>query len=58
MAPTCLYVLPTTSGQALNESEDGVLGDLLQNLQQSSTSALGTKGAQMDLVHRKVSQWH
>ena len=40
MAPTCLYALPTTSGHALDETADGVLGDLLPDLDQGISELL------------------
>ncbi|KAJ8345370.1 hypothetical protein SKAU_G00295630 [Synaphobranchus kaupii] len=40
MAPTCLYVLPTMSGHAPDETADGVLGDLLPDLDQGISELL------------------
>ncbi|CAB1444405.1 unnamed protein product [Pleuronectes platessa] len=40
MASTCLYAPPTTSGHAPDESADGVLGDLLPDLDQGVSELL------------------
>ena len=40
MARTCLYALPTTSGHAPDETVDGVLGDLLPDLDQGISEVL------------------
>ncbi len=40
MAPTCLYALPTASGHAPDEMEDGVLGNLLPDLEKSISMLL------------------
>ncbi|KAJ8358599.1 hypothetical protein SKAU_G00151240 [Synaphobranchus kaupii] len=40
MAPACLYALPTMSGHAPDESADGVLGDLLPDLDQGISELL------------------
>ena len=40
MAPTCLYALPATSGHAPDETVDGVLGDLLPDLDQGISELL------------------
>ena len=40
MAPACLYALPTTSGHATDDSADGVLGDLLPDLDQGISELL------------------
>ena len=40
MASTCLYACLTTSGHAPNETTDGVLGDLLPDLDQGITELL------------------
>ena len=40
MAPACLYVLPTTSSHAPDESADSVLRDFVQELDQGITKLL------------------
>lgn len=39
-APACLYALPTTSGHATDEAADGVLGELLPDLDQGISELL------------------
>ena len=54
MASTCLYVLLKPSGHAPDESTDGVLGDLLPDLDHNISELLDSVwlysvGAQLDL---------
>lgn len=42
MTPACLYALPTTSGQAPDESVGGVLGELFLDLDQDISEFLNS----------------
>ncbi|KAJ8374091.1 hypothetical protein SKAU_G00046710 [Synaphobranchus kaupii] len=61
MAPACLYGLLTMSGHAPDESADGVLGDLLPDLDQGISEELPTHSGHMRpgiVLHQEEPRAH